>query len=389
VVARGCERVLIEDNDFLSARAAHGILSILCEKVIVRNNWITNPWDRSSSCEWFKKATFDYYGREMVFDSNIIFDSDWDRVESVEGDDGVPWEPGSEGADGLAKMNCDQGIFRNNLICGNEPGKDLPQAAVLQLTTYGSREGSGLVNIHKNTYIYHNTFTENPYHNGIFISAKNTIPEAVDDDNINVKNNIFGPDRGQSLRFYSSGSEPVHYVSGGWNFSYNYCKSNASDDGTTRSLASMESRYGSAVFSNNIQGTEPTFEGPGTVASHKAAETRLTYAEMELAAGSVGEGAADPLTTVASSSTGNVVTMTDSRWFHWGYDVTEGDSVTITNAGGDRVLIITAINRSTHQVTMNNTAVVTAGDDIYLTTHYRSGSPNMGIADPTWLPVAW
>ena len=185
------------------------------------------------------------------------------------------------------------------------------------------------------------------------------------------------------MYFFQSGGSPP-YVSGGWDIDFNYMEDDINDDGTTRTASSMNSLYGAAWGSSNIQGTAPTFAGPGTVASHKAANTIILYPDLVLSGGSVGENAGRAPTLVnGAHSSQTTLTVDDALVFFPGVPgvgVT-GDKLRIKKAGGDVICTVTA--RPT-DLTLTVTPAVTVddGDEVYLDKYDHDSAPDLGIIDP-------
>ena len=369
-----------------ASQSTHGIFNIFADDMIIRDNQFRNEFDRVAEIE---KRTYNPgnssgqqifdpgHGGNVLVENNVFFDSDYDTVQTA-----PAHFTGNLGVDGIMKFNVTKGIFRNNISAGHETGSNANFAAAVNMSGYGNADTSGLVDTHENIRIYHCIFIGNPNHHAIAVLSNHTPANTFDDD-LRIFNNIMMTGREFCMFFFQSGGSPP-YISGGWKIDFNYCEDDVSDDGTQRTLASMNSLYAAAWGSSNIQGTAPTFVGPGTVASHKAADTAILFPDLVLAAASVGENAGEPSTLVDGAHSALTTLTVDDAYVFFpgvpGVGVT-GDKLRIINSGGDVITTVTARPTAT-TLTVDPAVTCDDGDPVYLHKYGHNSAPSLGIIDP-------
>ncbi len=103
-----------------------------------------------------------------------------------------------------------------------------------------------------------------------------------------------------------------------------------------------------------------------------------TTLDFNLANGSPAIDKGGALTRVRTTGSGTSLPVDDSRFFHDGFGVTTGDSIVIGTRG---TAVITAINPSTHVLTLNRSMSWSAGDPVYRPFH--GSAPDMGALEYT------
>lgn len=98
--------------------------------------------------------------------------------------------------------------------------------------------------------------------------------------------------------------------------------------------------------------------------------------DFRLSTGSPAIDQGGALTQVRTTGSGTALPVVDSRYFHDGFGVTTGDSIVIGTRGA---AVITAINPTTHVMTLNHTMSWSAGDPVYRP--FRGSAPDIGALE--------
>ena len=345
---QSASNVLIEDNDFSQAASGHIEFGTSRGNFVIRRNLFHNPWDRIAAVE--SAATGD---DNYLFEDNIIFDSNWDGSPLPPD---ASSDPNAPGANQVVKFNTGKGIFRNNLLVGNNKGLDSGTTGMFYVALDSPNP------IFENSRIYHNTIHSNP-RSGISLHDK--INSSRDANNVFKNNVISGQggfdflvnDSSLAINTYLVSSNILANTGGG-------STKVISISGATKTVAEAQAQM-PGVFKNNLAAS-PVFVNPGAITQGKADianwPTIVGYGDFALTAASPGKGQAEALTYVTSPvNNSSNLTLADALYFSDGFGVVEGDEIIV---GSTRTRVVRRVDNFNLQVSPAVTAAV--NDRVYL-----------------------
>ncbi len=356
--------ILFENNDLSQNTAAHASLHFRGTDSIIRNNYIHNPWERA-----VEMVRVDYQkGERILMENNVIVDNDWDRI-------GFNPSIGSERGSGeTVRYNVLRSILRNNIIIGNNLGKNYAYSGVVHFSVYpGSYD-------YEKIRMYHNTLYRNRLNGITFGRNAGLDPSIINTADNRHKNNIISETENYSIYVDNSGIDWRTYL-----FERNII-SDTKKTGTVyindlsnriRTVASLENEFPN-VFKNNIV-NKPLFVRESILDEAEARPQNFRLSNLSdffdaytLTSASPGKGQGTHLASVTVSGTGTRITLDDALYFSDGFGMIDGDALII---GNDLIKVIKLVDDT--RIDVNRSITVQSGDKVYLA--LSGSSPDIGV----------
>jgi len=357
VTAEGVDSLLIENNDFSQSTGMHALVAVVGRRVVIRGNVFRNPWHRVLH---ITDRTADSPSEDVVVENNTFIDSDWVKGRPLPSNE----ERFQGGAEVVRFMGA-RGIFRNNLLVGNNEGNNWDCRGVLNFQTFANSGAGFDVRRYTKFRVYNNTFAANKTSSLIFYQGPKADMGNLDDNQF--KNNVITGAQtfsiatcnagipwstyrfennmvsGQQVRFSEVGEMPV-------------------------TIKDMQGRFSN--FSGNLV-DEPTFVNDGFAGavaadptSYRLANRPAAFAAYRLAVGSTGRDQAVALAQVTSDVVASTtLSVDDAYWFSSGYGLVPGDTLRI---GAAVTATITGIDLATGVLTLDAPVTARAGDPVTL-----------------------
>jgi hypothetical protein len=319
--------LLIEDNDFSQAAADHALIAAVGENVVIRGNYFRNPWARVLHLCWNKERPM----RRVLVENNLFVDCDWNRT----GPHPIP-NQADRGSAETVRFLATEGVFRNNLLIGCNPGNDWPIHAVLSFQTFHSRWYE--TTHYERLRLYHNTLYGNRTTAVIF--TRNTDELHLED--LVFQNNVIADSAGPAFRV---DTDAIPWQ--GYRFRSNLLVDahgsgvislpEAAEGALT--VAAAQARF-PKVFRGNID-RAPHFRDVALLKGAVEHPDRFGLRDLPqfweaftLEEGTPGQGTASPLTAVAEAGAGTTtVRVDDALFFCDGLGMSGGDVVSLGDAG--------------------------------------------------------